>query len=91
MTAGAFTKDPASRLDWVWDWTDWLAAGETITAQTVTAPDGLTVEPPTHADGKVTVWISGGTTGKVYRVTCQITTDSGRIDERSITIRVIER
>ena len=60
-------------------------------AQTVTAPDGLTVEPPTRVDGKVTAWISGGTTGKVYRVTCQITTDSGRIDERSITIRVIER
>ena len=37
------------------------------------------------------MWISGGTAGKVYRVTCQITTDSGRIDERSITIRVIER
>jgi len=42
-------------------------------------------------NGKVTAWISGGENGKTYRVSCKITTTEGRIDERSIFIKVKDR
>lgn len=84
-------KDPSAVLDYVFDWTEWLAAAETITSHTVTVPTGLTLESSTAASGIVTAWISGGTVGTTYRVECLITTSAGRKDERSLWITVQER
>lgn len=94
-------KDPDAVLDYAWDWkalthgtglTDWLAAGETITAHTVTASAvTLTVDSSAVVDGLVTAWLSGGTVGIDYTVTCHITTSAGREDDRTMTIRVMER
>lgn len=89
-----WTKDPAAKLDWVWDWSAWLAQGETITTQTVTCltQDGLTIGPATPGDGgKVTAMISGGTVGVTYAVVCHIVTSDGREDDRTIRIRVTNR
>ena len=84
-------KDPSAVLDYAFDWTGWLAAGETITSHTVTVPTGLTLESSTAASGIVTAWISGGTAGTTYRVECLIVTTAGRTDERSLWITVQER
>ena len=84
-------KDPSAVLDYVFDWTEWLAAAETITSHTVTVPTGLTLESSTVASGIVTAWISGGTVGTTYRVECLIVTTAGRTDERSLWITVQER
>ena len=84
-------KDPSAVLDYVFDWTEWLAAAETITSHTVTVPTGLTLESSTAASGIVTAWISGGTVGTTYRVECLIVTTAGRTDERSLWITVQER
>ena len=84
-------KDPSAVLDYVFDWTEWLAAAETITSHTVTVPTGLTLESSTAASGIVTAWISGGTAGTTCRVECLITTSAGRTDERSLWITVQER
>lgn len=82
-----FVKDPAAHLDFTVDWSAWLSALETISTTTVTVtPTGLTAETPTAAAGKVTVWLSGGSDGVRYTVTCQITTNAGRIDERSFYV-----
>lgn len=89
--SASFLKDPNATLDWSFDWSRWLADAETITAQTVTADPGLTVNSTSQSAGVVTTWLSGGTAGDDYRVTCQITTSDGRIDDRTITIRVRER
>lgn len=86
-----FPKDAASNLDYAFDWTNWLATGETITAQTITADTGITAAAPTVSGGKVTTFISGGTSGQNYGVRCQITTSAGRTDVRSLTIEVITR
>lgn len=89
--------DPQARLDYVWDWTPWLADGETITAATVTSstvPDtALIVEqPPTVVDGaKAIAWISGGTPERTYRVACHITTSSARQDTRTHRLYVAAR
>ena len=84
-------KDPSAVLDYVFDWTEWLATGETITDHTITADTGITVDSWTEDDGKVTVWLSGGTAGINYKVACLITTSAGRTDERTIWIKVTDR
>lgn len=89
--ATTFTKDPQAVLDYVFDWTDWLETDETITAHTVTVSTGLTLDSSTEAAGKVTLWLSGGTADQVYPVTCHITTNAGRQDDRTILIRVVQR
>ena len=91
MLTNQYTKDPSAVLDWAYDWTDWLAAAETITNHTITADTGLTVDSSTDDIGVVTVWLSGGTAGENYKVACLITTSAGRTDERAIWIKVVER
>lgn len=98
-----FLKDPDAVLDYRWDWapltngrsgakSDWLQAGETIDAATVTAETGLTVENSTiNAGTAVTAWLSGGVAGNTYTVRCRITTNANRIDDRSVEIMVVER
>ena len=91
MLTNQYTKDPSAILDWAYDWTDWLAAAETITDHTITPDTGITVDSSTEDDGKVTVWLSGGTAGINYKVACLITTSAGRTDERTIWIKVTDR
>jgi hypothetical protein len=92
-------KDPSAVLDYMFDWTEWLATGETIAVDsetgekliTITADTGITVDSSTEDAGKVTVWLSGGTAGINYKVACLVTTSAGRTDERTIWIKVVER
>jgi hypothetical protein len=84
-------KDPSAVLDWMFDWTDWLASGETIISHTITVDTGITNDSSTEDDGKVTVWLSGGTAGENYKVACLIVTSAGRTDERTIWIKVTNR
>ena len=84
-------KDPSAVLDYAFDWTDWLAAAETITYHTITADTGITVDSSTESDGKIIVWLSGGTAGINYKVACKIVTSGGRTDERTLWIKVVER
>lgn len=86
-----YTKDPAAVLDYAWDWTAWLANEETIVAHTVTPAEGITVSSTAEAAGVVTAWLSGGSVGASYALTCRVTTSQGRTDERTIRITVRER
>jgi hypothetical protein len=82
-------------LDYAVDWREWLAPdGDTITDSAWTAEPGITIEQdpaPTATGGVVTVWLSGGVTGRSYLVTNRITTALGRVDERSFTLGVLDR
>lgn len=85
-------KDPQAVLDWAFDWSNWLAASETIAGTpVVTVDSGLTKDTQSNTTTKVTVWLSGGTLGTTYKVACRITTNQGRTDERTIGIRVTDR
>lgn len=86
-----YLKDPSAVLDWMFDWTDWLSSGETITGHTITVDTGITNDSSTEDAGKVTVWLSGGTAGENYKVACLIETSAGRTDERTIWIKVTNR
>lgn len=95
-------KDPDAVLDYRFDWapltngrgrSDWLASGETITSRTIVAESGITVDSSsiTDAGTSVTVWLSGGTAGVDYEVTCRVTTSESRTDDRTMTVMVRQR
>ncbi|MCF6197632.1 MAG: hypothetical protein L3J50_13130 [Emcibacter sp.] len=93
-----FLKDPDAVLDYVIDWSvGYLLSTEQITASSwfilpQGAVDDLAIDTmPPVVSGVATVFVSGGIAGKSYQLTNRITTDQGRIDERSITIRVEEK
>ena len=91
MTTIVYLKDENAILDWVFDWSQWLAVSETIATRTVTVATGLVKDSDSATATAVTVWLSGGTVGTTYTVACRISTTSARTDERTITIRVQQR
>jgi hypothetical protein len=91
------TKDPNAVLDYSIDWTDWLLAAapdDTIQIHQVIlqADTDLVVEQSAVVGGtRVTFWLSGGTAGTTERVVCRITTVDGRVDDRSVWLKIKER
>ena len=85
-----FVKDPDAVLDYEWDWAAWLGA-DTIASHTVTAATGLTVDSSEATTTAVTAWLSGGSVGMSYAVTCHVVTAAGREDDRTVTVTVMER
>lgn len=86
-----FRKDPDATLDYTFDWTRWLSTGEAIVTHQIIAPSGVNVGATVADAEMVTAWISGGTNGNNYIVTCRVTTDQGRTDDRSIILQVLDK
>lgn len=84
-----FRKTVIGVLDYMFDWTAWLAAGETISSYVLTVPGGITQTLVTSTTKTVTVWLSGGTADVSYIVGCKIITSQGRTDERDIQVDVV--
>lgn len=86
-------KDPDAVLDYKFDWSSWLASGETISTISVAADSGLTVDSSSRTDTNtsVTAWLSGGTVGQTYGVRCRVTTSESRTDDRTLNVTVKER
>jgi len=82
-------KDPDANLDYAFDWSLWLA-GDTIATSSVTVTNA-TKGATSNTSTAVTVWISGGSAGQVATVACRITTAAGRIDERTIRLKIQAR
>lgn len=91
-----FAKDPASTLDYSFDWSGWLIPGETIDSNVWSiGPAGagaasIVVGSESESADTRAVLVTGGTTGNRYRLSCRIITNGGRTNERSATLRVME-
>lgn len=83
-----FYKDPDASLDYRVDWEDWLNS-DTISSVAWTVGSGLTQGTTTNTTLVATIWLSGGTAGTDYEVTCRITTASGRVNDRTFVVRVV--
>lgn len=84
-------KDPSDVLDYTIDWTAELNAPsppDAIASVVWSVPAGITQGATLQAGPRTTIWLSGGTAGTDYTITCRITTDQGRVIERSRKIRV---
>jgi hypothetical protein len=88
-----FIKDPNAVLDYGFDWSDWLQAGEIISTSTWLNPDSITINSNAKLDKSTVVWVSGGTPGKSYRLTNRIVTNNSpaRTEDRTLLIEVQER
>lgn len=91
------TKDPEAQLFYTFDWSEWLAAGDSLsTAEyTITArvndPDPL-AKVSSGIQGTTTyVELKDGQLGKSYVVTVKVTTADGLIDRRNFRVKVEAR
>ena len=83
-------KDPQATLDYSVEWSQWLD-GDTISTSSWTVTTGLNNTSESTTTTKATVWLSGGSIGGVYSAVNTITTATGRTDERTITITVVNK
>lgn len=88
-----FEKDPDATLDYSFDWgtQGWLVSGDTIATSTWIVPTGITKVSDDHTSTVAVIWLSGGAPFVSYYVTNRITTVQGRIDDRTMRIRVQNR
>ena len=86
-----YLHDPDETLDYLFDWAAWLSESETISDHAVTPTSGITVDSSTADATSVTVWVSGGDEGTKQTLACRITTNQGRVGERTLQINVQER
>ena len=88
------TKDKDANLDYGFDWSAWLPQLPTpdiIVGSQWILPADLTLTGESFDDTTTTVWISGGLVNQTYTITNRITTNDGRIDDRSFLMRMTER
>jgi hypothetical protein len=87
-----YAKDPNAVLDYLWDWSGWLTAGDSIATAVVTVTSGnVVLDNDTNDTTSVTAWVSGGTAGTTATLTARITTAQLRTDDRTITLHIQER
>ena len=88
-------KDPQAVLDYAIDWSaEYLGEDLLAASQWTVEPDepgGVAVEGSNFDTGVATVKASGGLPGRLYKLINQVTMASGRIDQRSIVLRVEQR
>lgn len=85
-----FEKVPEAKLDYVFDWSVWLKTDEIDLISIAPSGGNVDIEDATELDGKVTVWVSGGTVNLSGIVTCEIDTVEGRHDSRSARFDIVE-
>lgn len=83
------TQQPPENLDYDFDYSNAFPAGDNVSVAAVTAtPTGLTLGNKAYSGQTVKQWISGGTNGITYKVTCIATSDAGRIKELELNLAI---
>lgn len=87
--APTWERDPQSVYDYTWDWADILTGDDDIVAASFTSSaPGLELLSWNHTTTTATVWVRGPATSNV---TCHMITDGGREDERTATIKAVQK
>ncbi|MFL6725345.1 MAG: hypothetical protein ACJ8FS_02380 [Sphingomicrobium sp.] len=89
-------KDPGAVLDYAIDWgAQYLDQGDLLAESSWSVDpdetDGVAIIGSSFGDRLSTVQAGGGIAGRLYRLANLVVTQSGRIDERSIVLRVENR
>lgn len=89
-------KDPAAVLDYAIDWgADYLGETDTLSQSSWSVDpdeqDGVAIVNSEFDDHSSTVNAGGGIPGRIYRLFNRVVTQSGRVDERSVVLRVEKR
>jgi hypothetical protein len=88
-------KDPDAVLDYSVDWGAAYLGGDLLAASEWSVspdePGGVSVVGSDFDAAHATVKAGGGEAGKLYRLINHVVMDSGRLDSRSIVLRVEKR
>lgn len=89
MSAEWPSKDPNEVLDYVINWTARLGS-DTITSSsfTVDSESGLVKDSNTNTTTSTTIWLSGGTAGKIGTITNTVITLGGRTMEEAVQLPI---
>lgn len=92
---GFYLKDPGASIDYTVDWAAGYLAGDEIVSSSWSvepdAMDGIVVAGSVQDATRTAATLAGGVAGNVYRVSNRVVLASGRIDERSLSIRIEDR
>ena len=96
-----FYKQSGETLDFDFDFTAWMPSGDSIASEVITIIDSSGADMSAMVGNTfrntpvVKQYVTGGTNGESYKVTCKITTSGGsggasyaRIKEMEIRIRI---
>jgi hypothetical protein len=84
-----YQQDVGDTLDYDFNWVVKLGE-DTIVMSDFTLPDGLTEVSSSNNTHSATIFVSGGTAGRVYRIVNTITTAGGRTHERTIRVQITD-
>lgn len=88
----SMVQDPNGILDWSIDWSAWLVDGDVIAESTWACSDEtIVIDRMTFTDNATVCWVSGGTIGTTVTLTNHVVCESGRADDRSLTLRIKQR
>lgn len=91
MKLGTVTQQPAERLSYTIDYSQFLTDGDNVQTATATvSPDGLTVDAVSVLDPRVRFFVDGGTTGVRYKVTINVSTADGRQLQDELIFKIKE-
>lgn len=92
------SKDPQAQLIYTFDWSQWLAAGDSIStadysiAARINDPEPLAeVSSGISGTDKTYIELKDGQLGKSYVVTVKVTTANGLIDARNFRVKIEAR
>ncbi len=91
-----YEQQPGERLDRDIDFNTLFLSALNDTApgpsgvEVFAQPEGITVDDFELIQGKVKVWLTGGTSGTTYKITARVTTTVGRVKEAEIAVKVKE-
>jgi hypothetical protein len=96
MILERFIKQPAEVKDYDVRYADWLDpmadtiddASAVVVCTTNPQDTSLVVDRIDVADKAIKLWVSGGTNQQKYKVTIQVTTFGGRLDESELVFSV---
>jgi len=84
-------KDPDDVEDYTLDWAARLVGDDFIIAADFICSAELHIVSVNFTHHMATVWLSGGIEGSTYEITCRITTDAGRVHERTFQLVMAQK
>lgn len=84
-------KQPIEVQDYPFDFTEYLQGiNDVAESFVVSAAEGVTIESSSMERGVVRAFVSGGTSGRSYKVSATLTTQGGRVKQLDILVKVKE-
>lgn len=77
-----------AKLDYTFNWTEWLAADADSIVSATLVLDGVTLVSQTDVFPRVRCKVRGGVAGQTATIACTIVTAQGRTDTRTIFLLI---